>query len=498
LEAEKETIPEEESPDDSSRLKARDPLIVPETSLQDQTEKPQTHAKKKKSPWDITRFQVPEVAGQVRFHDLSLPSKIMHGIQDLKFEYCTPIQAEILPKALEGVDVTGRAQTGTGKSAAFLIAMYTLFLRKQLKEKRRPGRPRALILAPTRELAIQITKDARAIGKYTRSRIITIFGGMDYKKQKRKLEEKVFDIMAATPGRLLDFAQQGLIDLSKIEVLVIDEADRMLDMGFIPDIRKIIRRTPPKELRQTMLFSATLTPEVTRLTQQWTRDPLQVEIEPEQVEAEAIHQIVYIVTSDERFPLLYNLITQKKLDCVLVFTNMRIDARNLVTKLKRYDINCALLSGDVAQTKRLRTLEDFKKGHVQILVATDVAARGIHVDGISHVVNYNLPQDPEDYVHRIGRTGRAGASGISVSFASEKDSFYIPAIEDLLGHEIKCEYPDKALMKALPKPLKRVGRPESQKPHPKKNKERFYAGSKGRPMGSKSGSYRPRKRPKKR
>jgi len=449
----------------------------------------------KKSPWDVARFKVPEAEGKVRFHDLGLPSSIMHGIYDLKFSYCTPIQAEILPKALESVDVTGRAQTGTGKSAAFLIAIYTLFLRKPLKGKRRPGCPRALILAPTRELALQITKDAQAIGKYTRSRIITIFGGMDYNKQKRKLGEGTVDLMAATPGRLLDFTQQKLIDLSKVEVLVIDEADRMLDMGFIPDIRNIVRRTPPKDKRQTMLFSATLTPEVIRLTEQWTRNPLKVEIEPEQVESDSVHQIVYIVTSDEKFVLLYNLITQKKLDRVLVFTNMRVEARNLVTRLERYRINCALLSGDVAQTKRLKTLENFKKGRVQILVATDVAARGIHVEGISHVVNYHLPQDPEDYVHRIGRTGRAGASGTSVSFASENDSFYIPAIEDLLGHDIKCEYPDKDLLEVLPKPLKKANPPKSRKPYQKRDHRRANSNAKNRKKPPRSGNYRPRKRP---
>ena len=372
-------------------------------------------------------------------------------------------------------------------SGYLLHPIPALFLRKPLRGKRRPGCPRALILAPTRELAMQITKDAEAIGKYSRSRVISVFGGIDYKKQKSKLEKKIIDIIVATPGRLLDFGQQGIIDLSKIEVLVIDEADRMLDMGFIPDVTKIIRRTPPKNLRQTMLFSATLTPEVTQLTRQWTSKPLQIEIEPDQIESESVHQIVYIVTSDEKFSLLYNLITQKKLDRVLVFTNMRIEARNLVARFKSYGINCALLSGDVAQGQRIKTLENFKQGRVQILVATDVAARGIHVEGISHVVNYNLPQDPEDYVHRIGRTGRAGASGISVSFASENGSFYIPAIEKLLGHEVKCECPDKDLLKALPKPLKKIDKPKSRKPYPKKDKKRFHPNSKSRKIKSKSG-----------
>ena len=410
--------------------------------------------KKARTAWDVSQFQVPEVEGQSRFHDLDLPAKIMHAIADLGFPYCTPIQTEILPKALTGSDTTGKAQTGTGKSAAFLINIYTQLLRKPLQGKRRPGVPRVLILAPTRELALQIEKDARGIGKYTNIHIQSVFGGLGYDKQKRALAEQIVDIIVATPGRLLDFQRQGLVRLYKVEILIIDEADRMLDMGFIPDVRKIVFSTPPKEKRQTMFFSATLTPEVERLAEQWTQNPVHVEIEPEHVAAESINQLIYIVTTEEKFALLLNLVVGQDLERVLVFTNRRDQTSRLAERLKQYRINCAALSGDIPQNRRIETLENFRNGKIRVLVATDVAARGLHVEGISHVVNYTLPRDPQDYVHRIGRTGRAGATGISVSFADEGDSFYIPAIEKYLGNSLSCVYPDEALLELPPPEIK--------------------------------------------
>jgi ATP-dependent RNA helicase RhlB len=406
--------------------------------------------------------------GQTRFHDLGLPVKIMHAISDLGFQYCTPIQAEILPKALIGSDTTGKAQTGTGKSAAFLINIYTHLLRKPLLAKRRPGVPRVLILAPTRELALQIEKDARAIGKHTGIRIQAVFGGLGYDHQKRALAEKVVDIIVATPGRLLDFQRQKLVRLYKVEILIIDEADRMLDMGFIPDVRKIVYSTPPKQKRQTMFFSATLTSEVERLARQWTRDPIHVEIEPEHVAAESVNQMVYIVTTEEKFALLVNLIAGQNLERVLVFTNRRDQTITLSDRLKQYRINCAVLSGDVPQKKRIKTLENFRNGKIRVLVATDVAARGLHIEGISHVINFTLPKDPEDYVHRIGRTGRAGATGISVSFACEEDSFYIPAIETFLGNPLRCVQPDEALLELKPPDVKRQKAVKTSPPKPKK------------------------------
>jgi ATP-dependent RNA helicase RhlB len=404
--------------------------------------------------WDISQFDVPPAKGQVRFHDLDLPTEIMHAVADQGFEYCTPIQAEILPQALAGSDTTGKAQTGTGKTAAFLIDIYTRLLTKPIQGRRRPGVPRVLILAPTRELVLQIEKDARDIGKYTDIHIQPVFGGLDYEKQKRALAEKTIDIMIATPGRLLDFQRQNRLRLNEVEILVIDEADRMLDMGFIPDVRQIVNSTPPKNRRQTMFFSATLTPEVERLAEQWTRDPVHVEIEPEQVAAESVNQMIYIVTAKEKFILLLNLIVGQDLQRVLVFTNRKDQTIRLADRLKQYGVRCAILSGDVPQRKRIQTLEDFRNGRIRVLVATDVAARGLHIEGISHVINFTLPQSPEDYVHRIGRTGRAGATGISVSFACEDDSFYIPAIEEYLGNSVSCVYPDDLLLKALPSGIK--------------------------------------------
>jgi ATP-dependent RNA helicase RhlB len=436
---------------------------------------PRSRRKETKNPWDVSQFDVPLLQGESRFHDLDLPPTVMHAIADLGYQYCTPIQAQILPQALNGSDATGKAQTGTGKSAAFLINIYTQLLRKPPQSERQPGVPRVLILAPTRELALQIEKDARAIGKYTDIQIQSVFGGLGYNKQKKALEEKIVDIIVATPGRLLDFHRQKLVRLNHVEILIIDEADRMLDMGFIPDVRKIVYSTPPKDKRQTMFFSATLTPEVERLADQWTRNPVNVEIEPEHVEAESVNQLIYIVTTEEKFALLVNLIVGQNLERVLVFANRRDQTRRLAERLEQYRINTAVLSGDIPQNKRIKTLEDFRHGKIRVLVATDVAARGLHVEDISHVINFTLPQNPEDYVHRIGRTGRAGATGTSVSFACEADSFYIPPIEEYLGHALSCVQPDPELLELEP-PVKKTtslrAQARSSKKRPAKGRQR--------------------------
>ncbi len=444
--------------------------------------------RKKKTKWDVSRFNVQPAEGKTRFHDLDIPTGIMHAVADLRFKYCTPVQAETLPRALKGRDATGQAQTGTGKSAAFLITILTRLFRNPIKGKRMPGSPRALILAPTRELALQIEKDAIALGKYTRSRTLAVFGGMGYEKQKKVLKNKIVDIIAATPGRLLDFQRQEFVNLSKVEILVIDEADRMLDMGFIPDIRNIVYSTPKKEKRQTLFFSATITPDVENLAKQWTRkDAFSVAIEPETIAADSVNQIVYIVTSKEKFSLLYNLILEH--ERVLVFSNRRVQARDLMEKLKDHGVSCDLISGEVAQNKRLKVLEKFKTGKIRVLAATDVAARGIHVEDISLVVNYNLSQDPEDYVHRIGRTGRAGSTGTSVSFADEYDSYYIADIEEFLKDKIHCEHPDEALLKPPPKPVK-SGRWKKQG----QQKKTYSHGKNKKNYSKKSGKYQSRAR----
>ncbi len=421
--------------------------------------------------WDISQFQIPPAEGKVRFQDLDLPDEIMHAVFDLGFQYCTPIQAEIMPCALAGKDAAGRAQTGTGKTAAFLISNITNLIRNPIVGKRRFGLPRVLILVPTRELVLQVTEEARALSKYHTIGIVSIFGGMDYRKQKRRITERTVDMIVATPGRLLDFYQHGDLRLDKVESLVIDEADRMLDMGFIPQVRRIVRGTPPKDKRQTLLFSATLTPEVTRLCSQWTNDPVIVEIEPEQVEVDTVDQIVYLVTTREKVALVYNIITRQNLNRVIIFCNRKDETRRLADVMSRYGMNCAVLSGDVPQVKRIKTLENFRAGNIRMLVATDVAGRGIHVEGISHVINYTLPNDPENYVHRIGRTGRAGATGTSVSFACEEDSFQIPVIEEFIGHKLHCTQPDKDWL-TLP-PIKKH-RPKKRKPG-RKHKHNFLS-----------------------
>ncbi|WP_246805201.1 helicase-related protein, partial [Desulfosarcina cetonica] len=312
-----------------------------------------------------------------------------------------------------------------------------------------------MIIAPTRELVLQIAGEAKLLSAYCGVSIVSVFGGMDYEKQRRQLHGRLVDIIVATPGRLLDFKRRRDLDLSQVEVLVIDEADRMLDMGFIPDVRQIVYSTPHKDKRQTLFFSATLTPDVTRLSTSWTRNPVSVEIEPDQVAVDTVEQVVYIVTTDEKFALTYNIITQQNLRQVLIFCNRRDETRRLAEMLERYQINCAVLSGEVPQKKRIQTLDAFKGGKIRILVATDVAGRGIHIEGMDHVINFTLPHDPEDYVHRIGRTGRAGSAGTSISFACEEDSFYIPAIEEFIGRTLHCVPPEESWLKLPPAPPRR-------------------------------------------
>ena len=458
----------------------------PERTKQPAAEKSQRPAPPRKiaEPWDPATFQVEPKEGKTRFQDMNLPTDIFHAIADLNFQYCTPIQAEILPLTLAGKDMAGKAQTGTGKTAAFLLGILTRFMNNK-QEAPKPGTPRALILAPTRELAMQIRDDAEKLSTYTPFRTVAIYGGIDYDKQRRMLEEPV-DIIVATPGRLIDFASQGVINLREVEVLVIDEADRMLDMGFIPDVRKIIYKTPPKENRQTLLFSATLDDEVMRLAAAWMVEPGRIEIEPDKNATKLIDQQVYIVTDDQKFSLLYNILKKEVGDSsALIFTNRRDQTERLSDALYRYGIDCEILSGAVAQNKRQRILADFKEGRCKLVVATDVAGRGIHVDDITHVINFNIPSQPDDYVHRIGRTGRAGKKGISVTFACEKESFELPAIEELLGKRLPCIQPEEEML-ILPPPVRKVPYRESRPP------EGGRGGSRpgGRPPPRRSGPRR--------
>ncbi len=424
--------------------------------------KPARRGRRKRKPqWTEDRFEVPVQEGRARFHDFKLPPSVMHGIADLDFKYCTAIQEQALPPALAGKDLIGRASTGMGKSAVFLVAIFSRLLREK-QTRRRPGYPRALILAPTRELVIQIAKDARAIGTYTPLRVAAVYGGTDYQKQQKDLAGRPVDILVATPGRLLDFMGRKLVRLDRAGILILDEADRMLDMGFIPDVRRIIHRTPPREERQTMLFSATMTDEVKQLSSQWCVDPVLIETEKEQVAVETVEQIVYMTTSEEKYYVLYNMITTRDHERIMVFTNMKREAKSLSEKLRRNGVDCVLLTGDVPQDQRSARLERFRSGRVKVMIATDVAGRGIHIAGVSHVINYTLPYEPEDYVHRIGRTGRAGKSGISISFADEKGAFYIPEIEEYLGCPMPCVQPDEALLEPPPPPKKK-GKPRRRR-----------------------------------
>lgn len=413
-----------------------------------QNRKPKRRRRKPRrsqSSWDLRQFQVEPVAGKWRFHDFDLPLPLMRAIHALGFEYCTPIQAEALAHTLLGGDVVGKAQTGTGKTAAFLISMLAYFLEEETPDGQMPGAPRALIVAPTRELALQIEKDAKALARFTSLNVASVVGGMDYQKQRDNLGKQI-DVLVATPGRLLDFHQKRDIDLSQVEVLVLDEADRMLSMGFIPDVKRIIRYTPKKEERQTFLFSATFTQDILNLASQWTHQPAHVEIEVTVDNAAHIDQRVYLVGDEDKQRLLVNLLKQEDFERVMVFGNRRDLVRKLDDLLRKADVNVAMLSGDVPQNQRIKTLERFREGEVTVLVATDVAGRGIHIDDVSHVINYTLPEDPEDYVHRIGRTGRAGAKGVSISFVGEEDAFSLPEIESFINDKLPCEHPPEGLL----------------------------------------------------
>jgi ATP-dependent RNA helicase RhlB len=384
----------------------------------------------------------------VTFRELGLPEPLLRAVDDLGFERCTPIQQEVLPYTLLGHDCIGKAQTGTGKTAAFLLTIMNDLLRNPPDEPRYMGEPRALVIAPTRELVLQIGKDAEELAAHADLHVVTLIGGVDYDRQRQQLERKLVDILVATPGRLMDFHSQRQIHLDRVELLVIDEADRMLDMGFIPQVRRIVRQTPPKSHRQTMFFSATFTEEVVRLSGEWTHDPVRVEIDAQSVASKDIDQVVYLVEADRKLDLLLNLLDRPEAASVMIFANRRDQVRRLHERLERAGISCGILSGEVPQQKRVKTLEAFREGSYRVLVATDVAGRGIHVEGVTHVVNFTLPEDPDDYVHRIGRTGRAGASGTSISFACEDDAFLLPQIEQLLGQKLPCVHPDPEMLLA--------------------------------------------------
>ena len=380
------------------------------------------------------------------FDDLELSKELLQGVSDLGFKYCTPIQGAILPYSLRGQDAIGKAQTGTGKTAAFLITIFDDLLRHPIREERFLGEPRALVIAPTRELVMQIESDAAGLARHTGIKVVSLIGGADYQKQLNQIGKTLVDLVVATPGRLIDFITRKDLFLDRVEILVLDEADRMLDLGFIPQVKRIIRSTPRKDFRQTLLFSATFNRDILNLANQWTVEPVTIDVKPEDVATRSVDQKVYLVSSEERYRLLSNLVKSPDVISVMVFANRRDQVRRLFDRLKNNGFSCGMLSGELSQSKRTSTLKKFKEGRIKILVATDVAGRGIHVEGVTHVVNYNLPEDPEDYVHRIGRTGRAGATGTSISFASEDDAFLLPDLEKLLGEKISYSHPPSDLL----------------------------------------------------
>ncbi len=397
--------------------------------------------------WDPASYEITPIPDKTRFHDVGLSNPVMHAIADLEYKYCTPIQEKSLPITLKGWDMVGKANTGTGKSAVFLITIINRLINKDNQPvSSDPVNPRALVIAPTRELVIQIAKDGCQLAKYTSLSILAIYGGEDYQKQLDQARYTTNDVIVATPGRLLDFVSKKIIKLDQCEIMVIDEADRMLDMGFIPDVRRIINQVREKKLRQTMLFSATITEDVKQLAFQWCRKAEFIDIPTEQLTVDTVGQIVYLVTTEEKYYVLYNLIISNLDERIIIFTNQKHEAKTLSQNLQEHNIHCSLLSGDVPQSKRGKRLERFRAGKVNVLIATDVAARGIHIEGISYVVNFNLPYEPENYVHRIGRTGRAGALGTSISFACEEDSFYLPDIEEYIGRELECVVPEENML----------------------------------------------------
>ncbi len=396
------------------------------------------------------------------FEQLGLHENLLKGIHQSGFKYCTPIQAKTLPLALSGKDIAGQAQTGTGKTAAFLLATFHRLLLDKNTTAAAHKNPRAFILAPTRELAIQIYNDAMQLGEHVGFRIAVAYGGTDYEKQRQQIENGV-DVLIGTPGRLIDYFKQGVYHLKDIQVMVVDEADRMFDLGFISDIRYLFRKMPKPEKRLNLLFSATLSFKVTELAYEHMNQPEKVKIESDNVTADKIKQAVYYTANSEKIPVLINLIKSHDASRSIIFANTKRVVEKIWAFLEGNGIKAAILSGDVPQKKRQSLLKSFQDGELPILVATDVAARGLHITGVSHVFNFDLPQDPEDYVHRIGRTARAGASGDAISFACEDSAYSLPDIEEFIGQKIEQESVTPELLSDI-KPAVRINRPPRNKP----------------------------------
>ena len=384
------------------------------------------------------------------FTQFDLHPLLQKGLDEAGFARCTPIQALTLPMALTGRDVAGQAQTGTGKTCAFLVAMMNRLLTQPAVAERKDSDPRALVIAPTRELAIQIEKDAKNVGRYTGLRTALIYGGVDYDKQRQLLKDGC-DIIIATPGRLLDYYKQNVFGFNGVEVMVIDEADRMFDLGFIKDVRFIFRRLPAREQRQVLLFSATLSHRVLELAYEHMHNAEKLVVETDNVTADRVRQVVYFPAKEEKMPLLLNLLERTKAERSIIFVNTKAAAERITERVKRQGYRVGALSGDVPQLKRQKLLQRFQDGQLDILVCTDVAARGLHIPAVSHVFNYDLPQDAEDYVHRIGRTARLGAEGDAISFACDLYAMSLPDIETYIDQKIPVANLDPELL-VMPQP----------------------------------------------
>ncbi len=410
----------------------------------------------------------------LRFDSLPLSESVHAGIRDAGFEFCTPIQASTLPIALEGHDVAGQAQTGTGKTAAFLIAAYERLLKTPVEESDEQRQPRLFALAPTRELAVQIANDAEVLGKHTGLKIGLAYGGTDYEKQRNILQNGV-DLLIGTPGRIIDYFKQGVFKLDQVQVAILDEADRMFDLGFIKDIRYLLRKLPPPDQRLNMLFSATLSQRVMELAYEHMNEPELIRIEPDKVTVDRVRQAVFFPSNEHKMPLLIGLINEMGAGRIMIFVNMKREAERVQDYLEANGINAKAISGDVPQNKRLRMLMAFQAGELQVLIGTDVASRGLHIPDVQYVINYDLPHDAEDYVHRIGRTARAGAAGDAISLGCETYVVTLPDIEKYIGHKIP-------VVNYTPEDL-----PEIIKPKPRKRKPQGSRGRPGQRSGGRSG-----------
>ncbi|HUI46138.1 MAG TPA: DEAD/DEAH box helicase [Nitrospirota bacterium] len=408
----------------------------------------------------------------MQFSELDIPYEVKQGIEQSGFTICTPVQEQVIPRAVRGEDVAAQAQTGTGKTAAFLISLFSRMIRNPTMGL--GNSPQALIIAPTRELADQIYHEALRLGKFTGFRLLAVYGGIDYQKQMDILQKGV-DVLIGTPGRLIDYYKQNIYNLKKTRYLIIDEADRMFDMGFIDDLRYLLRKMQPFTKRQSMLFSATLSYRVMELAYEFMNLPEKISITPEKITVDQVEQVLYHVGKHEKIPLLLGLLRKEKPVRTLIFVNTRRAADMVVERLNRNSWKADAITGDIIQKKRLRLLADFKEGKLPILVATDVASRGIHVEGVTHVINYDLPQDAEDYVHRIGRTGRAGATGKALSLADEEYVYSLEGIEKYIGQKIPVEWAEDAMyireIRRTAEEKRHAAAVAAQKPrHPSKNR----------------------------